>query len=170
MRLAGVADSLTLLGVLAVSAFCIFDEEPVLDFTDLNVLHVALFALSIAAILAELAARARYGHYLYKDTASLLAAMAFWLHIDNYVRAVWLILAFHALTPLEIDLIELVEAYHTAAAWLAAEILPALLCVAAAHGALAVLNLGVVAGRLRLLVGALLGLVALLATALILLT
>lgn len=53
------------------------DDECVLDFTDLNILHVFLFTFSVCAILAEQTLRARYGQQAYVDTSALGAALTF---------------------------------------------------------------------------------------------
>lgn len=115
MRALRFNENFVLLVCLSLTCFCIFDEEPVFDYTDLNLLHVVLFAVSLCVVIAELVTRARFGHFTYKDVVSLLAAMAFWQQLDNYVRALLFIFAIHALTPLELDLLELTEAYHVSA-------------------------------------------------------
>ena len=169
MQLRTLSSSLGLLLALVGAGFCVFDEEPLVDFTDLNVLHVGLFCLSLAAVVAELTTRARAGHFVHKDTLSLLAAAAFWVHLDNYVRALLLVLSFHALTPLEIDLLELVEIYHSCASWLVCEIVPPFLLISLAHTLTLGLNLALAQGRRRLQLGLLLCILGCLAGAQLLL-
>jgi len=56
--------------------------------------------------------RARFGQYLFKDTATLLALFTFWFGLENYIRLLLFVFASHALTPLEAELLELVEVYQ----------------------------------------------------------
>ena len=60
----------------------------------------------------ELTLRSRFGQFVYKDTVSMFALFTFWFGLENYVRLLLLVFSSHALTPLEIELIELVEVYQ----------------------------------------------------------
>ncbi len=70
-------ESLSLLLVIAFTSFCIFDEEPVIDFTDWNSLHVGALVVSFSSVFFETTVRARFGQFVYKDQATLLALFSF---------------------------------------------------------------------------------------------
>ena len=53
MRLGSMREHVFLVGWLGLVSFLCFDEEPLLDFTDLNVLHVWVLVLSFCVILFE---------------------------------------------------------------------------------------------------------------------
>jgi hypothetical protein len=110
-----------------VLSFCCFDEEPVLDLTDLNVLHVWVFAMSLAIILFEPTLRARSGQLVYKDVVTLAAVLTFWLHLENYCRLIIVVCALHNLMPYEVDLLEQSEVFLLYSTWLATDLLPGFL-------------------------------------------
>lgn len=118
-----------------------FDEEPILDFTDWNLVHVFLFTFSLMATLAELTLRARFGQHAYKDQSTLAAVLTFWFGIEAYFRAVVIVFSWHSLTPLECELFEACEVYSLAAHWLTTEILPSLFALGLALSLLLMLNL-----------------------------
>jgi hypothetical protein len=77
MRLHGLREHVFLLAWLTLASFCCFDEEPVLDLTDLNILHVWLLAVSLCVVLYEPTLRARSGQLVYKDFVTLAAIFTF---------------------------------------------------------------------------------------------
>ena len=58
-------------------SFLIVDEEPLLDLSDFNLLHVWLLTLAGLATYFDLSLRARAGQYLAKDLTSAAAAFTF---------------------------------------------------------------------------------------------
>jgi hypothetical protein len=60
-----------------VTTFCIFDEEPVLDWSDLNVLHIWILVLSALVVYFDLLLRSRVGQYVMKDLTVAAAAFTF---------------------------------------------------------------------------------------------
>lgn len=77
MRLNGFREHVFLFAWLTVLSFCCFDEEPVLDLTDINVLHIWILALCLCIVLFEPTLRARSGQLVYKDTVTLVAILTF---------------------------------------------------------------------------------------------
>jgi len=138
---------------LAVASFVCADEEPLLDLSDFNLLHVWLLVLAGLATYFDLSLRARAGQYLAKDLTVAAAAFTFTWGLENYVRLLLLVFCLHNLLPLEVDLLELVEAYQAWGAWLAAEVAVGLgllgLLVGLAYG----LNLSLGAGSAPLVAG-----------------
>jgi hypothetical protein len=128
MRLGFFSEAVTLIIVIALVSFFVFDEEPILDFSDWNALHVWLLALSLFVVFFELTLRSRFGQFVYKDLASLVALFSFWFGLENYVRLLLLIFSAHALTPLEIELLELVEVYQYMSSWFVTQVLSPVLC------------------------------------------
>lgn len=128
MRLGFLSEAGVLLILMALVSLCIFDEEPVLDFSDWNGLHVWLLTLSLFVVFFELTLRSRFGQFVYKDTASMFALFTFWFGLENYIRLLLLVFSSHALTPLEIELIELVEVYQYMSSWLVTQLLSPILC------------------------------------------
>ena len=57
-----------------------------------------------------------------KDLTSAAAAFTFAWGLENYVRLLLLVFCLHNLLPLEVDLLELIEAYQAWGAWFAAEL------------------------------------------------
>lgn len=109
--------------------FCCSDEEPLLDFTDLNLLHVGVLGIAGCVVIFEPVLRARSGQLVYKDVTTLLAAFTFWLQLENYIRVILLVCSLHALLPLEVDLFEVSALWGLAATWLTSELIPACLGV-----------------------------------------
>lgn len=62
-----------------------------LDFTDFNLIHAALFTFAAVSVLAEQTLRARYGQHAYKDQTALVALLTFWFGLENYFRLVVLV-------------------------------------------------------------------------------
>jgi hypothetical protein len=122
-----------LLILIASVSLCVFDEEPILDFSDWNSLHVWLLTLSLFVVFFELTLRSRFGQFVYKDTASLFALFTFWFGLENYIRLLLLVFSSHALTPLEIELIELVEVYQYMSSWLVTQLLSPIICFSALY-------------------------------------
>lgn len=71
-----------------------------------------LLVISLFVVFFELTMRSRFGQFLYKDAASLFALFTFWFGLENYIRLLLLVFSSHALTPLEAELMELVEVYQ----------------------------------------------------------
>lgn len=150
MRVGGLREHLVLVALLAVLSFLFFDEEPVFDFTDWNLLHVWLLVFCISIILFEPTLRAQAGQFVYKDLVSMVAALTFWLGLENYVRLILVVFCLHNLFPLEVDLLEQTEVLLLYSNWLTLELLPAgfvlFLLVGLSHGLNAAL--GLLQGRL----------------------
>lgn len=127
MRLQSLRESSVLFVLFALTTFLFFDEEPVFDFSDWNLIHVAMFTLAAVSICFDLTMRSRYGQFVHKDQSALCATLTFWFWLENYFRAVVIIFSFHSLTPLEAELFELVEVYNLMAIWISCEILPCLM-------------------------------------------
>ena len=98
---------------LVTVSFCSFDEEPILDMSDLNLLHVWVLTFALLITYFDLVLRARVGQYLSKDVVLVGAAFTFVWGLENYVRVLLLVFCLHNLLPLEIDLFELIEVYQT---------------------------------------------------------
>lgn len=151
-----------MLTVLAV--FLVFDEEPLFDFTDLNITHVILFTFCLTFIWAEHALRTRFGQYTYKDQVSLYGALG-WLNLmNNYFRLLLAVFSLHALVPLEADLIEQSESLFLCINYFAAAMTRPLILVSLVWGLGIYLNLTLTSGRRGLqiicLAGGLVGLTA----------
>jgi hypothetical protein len=73
-----MADMLRILLLVSGSVFLLFDEEPVFDFSDWNVTHVLLFAVSLFVVIWENSMRARLGQWVYKDQVLLFASLTFY--------------------------------------------------------------------------------------------
>ena len=64
------------LGLLIVGFLCV-DEEPLLDLSDFNLVHVGVLVLSGLAVYFDLSLRARSGQYVSKDLTVAAAAFTF---------------------------------------------------------------------------------------------
>jgi hypothetical protein len=138
-----------LLAIIAGVSFFVFDEEPILDFSDWNSVHVWLFVVSLLVVFFELTLRSRYGQYVYKDTVSLFALFSFWFGLENYIRLLLLIFSAHALTPLEIELLELVEIYQYMSSWFVSQMLSPVLCFSLVYILLIIQNIFLGNSQLR---------------------
>ncbi len=77
MRLQALREHVFLVVWVALVSFCCLDEEPILDLTDLNYLHIVLLALSLCVVIYEPTLRARSGQFVYKDFVTLAAVLTF---------------------------------------------------------------------------------------------
>ncbi len=77
MRLQALTEHVSALLLLVFVSWCCFDEEPVLDLTDLNALHVWFLVLCVCVVLFEPTLRGRSGQFLYKDITTLVAVLTF---------------------------------------------------------------------------------------------
>lgn len=68
-----------------------------------------MLVLCVCVIIFEPTLRARAGQLVYKDTVTLVAAMTFWLSLENYIRVVLLVFSLHNLMPLEAELVDQAE-------------------------------------------------------------
>lgn len=141
MRLGFFLEGVSLIAIIGVSSFLIFDEEPILDFSDWNSMHVWLLTVSLFVVFFELTMRARFGQYLFKDTATLLALFTFWFGLENYIRLLLFVFASHALTPLEAELLELVEVYQYMSSWFILQVVTPALCISVLYALLFIKNL-----------------------------
>jgi hypothetical protein len=112
-----------------ITVFLFFDEEPFFDPTDWNIVHVFLFLTCCLIVIWENVVRARYGQFVYKDQVLLFSTFSFWFALENYSRLIVIIFCFHCLTPLELELVELVEVFQSVVCWYTAEILPCLIAL-----------------------------------------
>lgn len=106
MRQGALTEGVSFFLLTILSIFLFFDEEPLFDFTDLNITHVLLFTFCLTFIWAEHVLRSRFGQFTYKDQVAFYGALG-WLNLmNNYFRLLFAIFSLHALVPLEADLIE----------------------------------------------------------------
>lgn len=143
MRVAWYKEGFVFTVLAFVVMFCFFDEEPLFDATDWNGIHVILLVLSIMVVIWENVSRARFGQFVYKDQVLTFATFSFWFFLENYFRVIVILFCFHTLTPLEADLIELVEVYQSLTRWLSVTILPAFLLMSLTLGMAVLLNLSI---------------------------
>jgi len=113
--------------VILVFSFLILDEEPFFDPTDWNIIHILLFFLSTFVIIWDNIIRSRYGQFSFKDQILVFSTFSFWFSIENYSRLIVIIFCFHCLSPLELELCELVEVYGNLLVWYSFDILIPLL-------------------------------------------
>jgi len=142
MRIGFFYEGLVLLSLVCIFSFLIFDEEPILDFSDWNSIHIWLFLISLFVVFFELTLRSRYGQYVFKDNVSLFALFSFWFGLENYIRLLLLVFSSHALTPLEIELMELIEVYQYMSGWLVTQVLAPTLCFGLMYFILFIQNKG----------------------------
>lgn len=152
MRLQWLREGLSLVIALLLSAFCLFDEEPLFDATDWNALHCLFLLLAAMVVIWENITRARYGQFVYKDQVLLFATFSFWFFLENYIRAIVIIFFLHCLVPFEAELLELVEVNQAFLAWVSATQTPALLLLTATLLLGLLLNLSLAWARLHLLI------------------
>lgn len=113
--------------IIVLGVFLFFDEEPLFDPTDWNIVHVLLFLICLWIVVWENIVRARYGQFVYKDQVLVFSTFSFWFALENYSRLIVIIFCFHCLAPLDLDLVELVEVYQTLMSWYTTDILPLML-------------------------------------------
>lgn len=123
---------IVLLSIILV-IFFFFDEEPFLDPTDWNIVHVILFLFSILIVIWENIVKSKFGQYVFKDLVLLNATFSFWFGLETYARLVVIVFCFHCLTPLELELIELVEVHQTLVVWYTFQVMPSLLIISACY-------------------------------------
>ena len=124
-----VADWLIVLLSILISTFLFFDEEPFLDPTDWNIIHVIFLFMAILIVTWENISRSKYGQFVFKDLVLLHATFSFWFGLETYARLVVIVFCFHCLSPLELELVELVEIYQTLVTWYTLQVIPALLII-----------------------------------------
>jgi hypothetical protein len=107
--------------------------------------------VSLFVVFFELTLRSRYGQLLFKDTATLFALFTFWFGLENYVRFLLVVFSAHALTPLEIELFELVEVYQYMSSWFILQMLAPVLLLGALYAILHIQNLMLVYAQVRTL-------------------
>lgn len=98
--------------ILSLIIFFFFDEEPFFDFTDWNILHILFIVICVLSIINENIVKSKYGQYVIKDKILLFSTFSYWFFLQNYVFLVIIVFCFHCLTPLEIELFEMVEVYN----------------------------------------------------------
>lgn len=123
--------------------FFFFDEEPLLDPTDWNIVHTIFLFLALLVVVNENTVRARFGQFVYKDQVLLFATFSFWFSIENWSRLIVVFFCFHCLTPLELELIDLVDIFSGLSSWAAANLLPFWIFSGLSYVALAFVNLNV---------------------------
>ena len=62
---------------LVLSMLLFGDEEPLVDFSDLNLAHAALFLVCALAVCWDNFSRARHGQLVHKDRMLLFSSMSF---------------------------------------------------------------------------------------------
>ena len=155
LRRASLTDALWLLGLSLGLSYCLFDEEPVFDFSDWSLLHVLLLLGATAVVINENILRSQAGQYVYKDQAALVAALNFWFGCENYFRLILVVFSVLCLAPLEADLFETVVVFHSVSAWATWEIGPCMLIVFLHAWLLRLLTFAVSSQRSALLLTAL---------------
>lgn len=103
--------------ILYLSIFFFFDEEPFFDMTDWNIIHIFFFLCCLLSIIYENILKSRYGQFVFKDQVLLFSIFSYWTFLQNYILLVIVIFCFHCLTPLEIELFELIEIYNNLFNW-----------------------------------------------------
>jgi hypothetical protein len=103
---------------ILLSVFIFFDEEPLFDFTDWNIIHIFFIVISLISIINENMIKSRYGQYVFKDKILLFSAFSYWFFLQNYMYIVVIGFCFHCLTPLEIEIFELVEVFSSMINWI----------------------------------------------------
>ena len=103
--------------ILLISLFLFFDEEPFFDLTDWNILHIFFFISCIIIIIYENIVKSKYGQFVSKDQTLMFSTFSYWFFIQNYFFLIVIFFCFHCLTPLEIELFELVEIYSSLFIW-----------------------------------------------------
>lgn len=146
MRTSFRADHLALVGAVLVISFCIVDEEPILDLSDFNLLHVWVLVGCALSTYFDLVMRARNGQFVLKDTTSMAAAFTFTWGLENYIRVLLLVFCMHSLLPLEIDLLEGVALYQAWGAWVTVELAPTIALLTILLGVALNLNLLLASG------------------------
>lgn len=135
-----------------MASFLFLDEEPVLELSDLNLLHVAALALCAFLTYFDLSLRSRWGQYVFKDGVVSTAALVFAWGLENYLRLLLLVFCLHNLMPFEADLLESLAVYQAWGAWLCIDLVGPLLAACLLVPAVYALNLSLAsAGRLALL-------------------
>lgn len=114
---------------ISISSFLFFDEEPLFDITDLNVVHVFLIIICFFSVVWENMLKSKYGQYLLKDQSLLFAFSSYWFVLENYIYLVVIVFCFHCLVPLEAELFELVEIYSCVFMWYSNFVFPYLVVV-----------------------------------------
>lgn len=130
----------TLAVIICLGVFLFFDEEPLFDPTDWNIVHVVLITASLWIVVWENIVRSRYGQFVYKDQVLLFSTFTFWFALENYTRLIIIVFCFHCLTPLELELVELVEVFQTLMVWYTTDLLPTLLLMVILFGLSILLN------------------------------
>ena len=103
--------------------YSLLDDEPAMDFTDWNILHIGLVAVTVAALYSEFSQRAQAGQLVSKDYSILRSALSFTITLSQYARMLVLTLAGHSLLSLETDTFELSETFSAFANWFVADML-----------------------------------------------
>jgi hypothetical protein len=140
-------EMLRLVFLVFLSIFFLFDEEPLFDFSDWSVAQVFLFVLALCVCVWENSMRARLGQWAHKDQVLLFASLSFFWSMDNYVRAIVIIFCLHGLTPLEVELFEMVEVGSVLMVWWSSQVFPLLAYSIGALGLGIVLNMALGWGR-----------------------
>jgi hypothetical protein len=84
--------------------------------------------------------RARFGQFVYKDQVLLYSTFSFWFSLENYARLIVIGFCFHCLSPLELELLELVEVYSALQQWCTVSLLPITLLLATIMLSVTLLN------------------------------
>lgn len=111
MRLTSFCESFGLVFLWSIASFCIFDEEPVFDFSDWNLTHVCLMGLGFFSFVWENVLRSRSGAYVYKDLVLLYSTFFFVYTLERYFQLIQVVFFCHCLAPLEADLMDSTEVF-----------------------------------------------------------
>lgn len=124
-----ISNWIIFLGSCVVGVFITTDEEPFIDFTDWNIVHVIIFLFCVKVIVWDSLLRSKYGQWIYKDQVLILSTFNFWYQIENYCRIIIIGFCIHCLTPLESELVDLVDVFQNILVWYTSDILPTTLCI-----------------------------------------
>ena len=113
--------------LLFLSIFFFFDEEPFFDLTDWNIIHIFFFITCIIIIIYENLFKSKYGQFLFKDQLLLFSTFSYFFFFQNYIFLIIIFFCMHCLTPLEIELFELIDYYNSLFSWCSYSLFPCLI-------------------------------------------
>ena len=102
---------LMLVGCCLASAWLFYDEEPVLDLTDLGFLQSMCLLFALLSVFWENIGRAGAGFYASRDRQLGLWAVTFFVGMDAYFKLIAFGFFLHSLVPLWVDQVESTSLY-----------------------------------------------------------
>ena len=92
--------------IVVIVSFCLGDEEPVLDLSDLGFVHVGLLVISLLSIVFDNYSKANNGQYGAADRQTLTYGVFKVNSLVWYFMVIWLGFFVHTSTPLLVDSVE----------------------------------------------------------------